>query len=425
MTVNVEELGGITMWTKIKNLNDMSKILIAMLLGAVVGIVVGEPASAIGFIGDIWLNCIKMFLVPIVVCMLVKGISSMDSPRDLGRIGGRILLFYIVTTVIAAILGAMIPMVLKIGSGFHYEVAADEINVNSMPSIGEFFTSMFSTNIFKSFADTNMMQVVIIAVIIGVAIVLIPEKERGPIRTWFISMADLMFSIIRIAMKLAPIGVFCLMAEALGSQGIGLLGQIAKIIGTFYGVCILHFLLIYCGILFSFTGIKPGYFLKKVFPTIATSASTCSSNAVIPVSMDVATKNFDVENTTASLGIPLGATINKDGTAILCGVVLVFSCQAFGIPLSLAQIINIIFVTSVVTCAGSGVPGGGLMNIMIVGSACGIPLDICVMVGGFYRFFDMGTTTLNCVGDMACTVTVDRMEKKRNARLAKNRRGGI
>ena len=410
------------MWTKIKNLSDISKIFIAMVLGAIVGIVVGEPAAEIGFIGDIWLNCIKMFLVPIVVCMLVKGIASMDSPKDLGRLGGMILLFYIVTTVVAAALGALIPAALNIGGGFHYEVATEEITVNAMPTVGEFFTSMFSESIFASFADTNMMQVVIIAVLIGVAIVLIPEKQREPVRSWFMAMADLMFSIIRIALKLAPIGVFCLMAAALGSQGTDLLVQIAKIVGTFYGVCILHFLVVYCVILFIFARITPFSFLKGVFPTIATSASTCSSNAVIPVSMDVATENFNVDNATASLGIPLGATINKDGTAILCGVVLVFSCQAFGIDLSLAQIINIIFVTSVVTCAGSGVPGGGLMNIMIVGSACGVPLDICVMVGGFYRFFDMGTTTLNCVGDMACTVSVDRVEKRRKARLEKKAR---
>lgn len=167
------------------------------------------------------------------------------------------------------------------------------------------------------------------------------------------------------------------------------------------------------------TGISPITFIRKAFNTFATAASTCSSNAVIPVSMEVATQNFGCDESVASLGIPLGATVNKDGVAILCGVVLIFSGQAMGIPLTITQIINILFVTTLVTSAGSGVPGGGLMNLMIVGTAVGMPLDIVLMVGGFYRFFDMGTTSMNCLGDMSATVIVDRLEKRRAAKLEK------
>lgn len=135
--------------------------------------------------------------------------------------------------------------------------------------------------------------------------------------------------------------------------------------------------------------------------------------------MDVATKNFECDETVASLGIPLGATVNKDGVAILCGVVLLFSAQAMGIPMTAAQVMNLLFVTVLVTSAGSGVPGGGLMNLMIVGTAIGMPLDIVIMVGGFYRFFDMGTTPMNCLGDMSATVIIDRLEKKRTEKFAK------
>lgn len=407
------------MLAKLNKMSDVTKILLAMVLGAVAGIIIGEPASAIGFIGDIWLNLMKMFLVPIVICMLVKGIASMDSPADLGRIGLKIVAFYMVTTVVAALLGVGVTSVLNLGAGFHYEVATEEVTINSMPSIGEFFTSMFSKNIFDTFAKGDMMQVVIIAAIIGIAIVMLPENKRKPVRDWFIAMADLMISIIHIALKLAPVGVFCLMAAAMGKYGLGLLVTIAKIIAVFYACCLLHLLVVYCGILFGCAKIGPFTFIKKAFPTMATAASTCSSGAVIPVSMEVATDNFGVDNSVAGLGIPLGGTINKDGVAILCGVVLIFSAQAFGLPLTSQQIINILFVTTMVTCAGSGVPGGGLMNLMIVGTAVGIPLDIIVMVGGFYRFFDMGTTTLNCMGDVACTVAVDRLEKRRKARLEK------
>lgn len=402
-----------------KKISDITWMVIAMLLGSAVGLIVGEPASYIGFIGDIWLNLMKMFLVPIVVCMLVKGISSMDSPEALGRIGIKIMAFYIFTTIAAGALGIGMTSILQPGRGFSYEVAASEVEIKSMPSVADFFTSMFSTNIFKTFADGDMMQVVIISCIIGVAIVLLPEGKREPVRDWFIAMSDLVMSIIKIALKVAPVGVFCLMASSMGEYGIGLLVTIAKILGVFYLCCALHLIVIYCLLLWGFTGITPITFLKKAFPTFATAASTCSSGAVIPVSMDVAIKNFGCDDAVAGLGIPLGATVNKDGVAILCGVVLLFSSQAMGINMTADMLINILFVTTLVTSAGSGVPGGGLMNLMIVASAIGMPLDIIIMVGGFYRFFDMGTTSMNCLGDMSATVIVDRLEKKRVAKLAK------
>ena len=404
---------------KKRKISDITMILIAMLLGSLAGIIIGKPATYIGFIGDIWLNLMKMFLVPIVVCMLVKGISSMDSPEALGRIGIKIIVFYIFTTICAGVLGIGVTSILNPGSGFSYEAATEEIVVNEMPTIAEFFKSMFSSNIFATFSSGDMMQVVIISCIIGVAIVLLPEGKREPVRDWFVAMSDLVMSIINIALKLAPIGVFCLMASSLGKYGVGLLVTIGKILGTFYLCCALHLIVVYCLLLWMLTGISPITFIRKAFNTFATAASTCSSNAVIPVSMEVATQNFGCDESVASLGIPLGATVNKDGVAILCGVVLIFSGQAMGIPLTITQIINILFVTTLVTSAGSGVPGGGLMNLMIVGTAVGMPLDIVLMVGGFYRFFDMGTTSMNCLGDMSATVIVDRLEKRRAAKLEK------
>ena len=405
---------------KKRKLSDITKILIAMVAGSLVGIVVGKPAGYIGCVGDIWLNLMKMFLVPLVVCMLVKGITSMDSPETLGRIGLKIMAFYVFTTIVAGTLGVGLTTILNPGKGFTYEAAsAKDVVVNEMPSIAEFFTNMFSSNIFESFSSADMMQVLIIAVIIGVAIVLLPEGKREPVRDWFWSMSDLVMSVVGIALKLAPIGVFCLMASSLGEHGIGILVSIGKILGVFYLCCALHLIVIYCVLCWIFTGINPVTFLKKAFPTFATAFSSCSSGATIPVSMDVATKNFECDETVASLGIPLGATVNKDGVAILCGVVLLFSAQAMGIPMTAAQVMNLLFVTVLVTSAGSGVPGGGLMNLMIVGTAIGMPLDIVIMVGGFYRFFDMGTTPMNCLGDMSATVIIDRLEKKRTEKFAK------
>jgi len=402
------------MWNKVTQMNDISKILVAMLLGSLVGIIVGEPATRIGFVGTIWINMMRMFLVPIVLCMLIKGITSMDSPKTLGRVGTRFIMFYLTTTIFASVVGLAFTRLFSPGTGFRY-TASDTagVKVAALPGIDEFFTSMFSKNIFESFTKGDMMQVLIISVVMGVAIVLLPEDKRKPVRDWFVSMADLVMSIINIALKLAPIGVFCLMAAALGKYGIVLLISMGKLLGTFYLACAVHLIFVYCIILWMFTGMTPLYFLKRSMQTIVTCISTCSSNAAIPVNMSVAKEQFDVDDSVAGLGISLGATINKDGVAVLCGVVLLFSAQAMGITLSIDQLLNIIFVTALVTSAGSGVPGGGLMNLMIVAAAVGIPLEIVIMVGGFYRFFDMGTTTMNCLGDMSATVIIDRLEKKR------------
>ena len=408
------------MLKKYNKMNDITKILIAMLLGSLLGILLGEKATCIGFIGTIWLNLMKMFLVPIVICMMVKGTTSMDNPKTLGRIGIRIVVFYMFTTVAASVLGLVITGLFHPGVGFQFtEGSAEAVEIAELPTVGKFFTDMFSSNIFATFNNANMMQVLIIAVIMGVAIVMLPEDKRTPVRNWFVSMADLVMSIISIALKLAPIGVFCLMANALGKYGINLLLTMSKLLGTFYLCCILHLIVVYCLILWLFTGITPLNFLKRSFPTIAAAASTCSSAAVIPVSMNVAKENFEVEDSVAGLGITLGGTINKDGVAVLCSVVILFSAQAMGIALTPGQIFNTIFVTALVTSTGSGVPGGGLMNLMIVAAAVGIPLEIVIMVGGFYRFFDMGTTTMNCLGDMSATVIIDRLEKKRTQRLGK------
>ena len=185
------------MLKKYNKMNDITKILIAMLLGSLLGILLGEKATCIGFIGTIWLNLMKMFLVPIVICMMVKGITSMDNPKTLGRIGIRIVVFYMFTTVAASVLGLVITGVFHPGVGFQFtEGSAEAVEIAELPTVGKFFTDMFSSNIFATFNNANMMQVLIIAVIMGVAIVMLPEEKRTPVRNWFVSMAGLGMSIL-------------------------------------------------------------------------------------------------------------------------------------------------------------------------------------------------------------------------------------
>jgi len=401
-----------------KKMNLATKTMIAMLLGAIAGFIIGENAVKIQFIGTVWLNMIKMFLVPTVVCMLVRGISSMDNPKTLGRIGVKVIAFYLVTTVFAAVIGIVVGDVFKPGIGFEFQRASDAAaEVAELPTIQSFVISLFSENIFNSYSSADMLKVLVSSIIIGVGVVFMPEEHRIPVRNWFASMSELVMSIIGISMKFAPIGVFCLMAAAMGTYGINFIGSMSKLLITFYLGCAIHFIAVYMLFLWLMTGIKPWEFFKKGFETFSMAISTCSSAATVPVNLKVAQENFGVSEAIAGFSIPLGSSMNQDGGAILGGVVMLFCAQAIGIDLTFGQIFNIVILNTLVTSGSSGVPGGGIMRLMVVASAMGLPLEIIALIGGFYRLFDMGTTSMSVMGDLSATVVIDRWEKKRQEKL--------
>lgn len=402
-----------------KKMSTATQTLLAMLLGAIFGMVVGEWAVKIQFIGTIWLNMIRMFLVPTVVCMVVRGIANIDSPKTLGRVGLKIVLFYLATTFIAAALGIIVGQVMRPGIGFVFEAAEVSTEISSLPTLSNFMLSLFSSNIFESFSSADMLKVLIASIIIGIGVVFMPEDKREPVRSWFSAMADMVMSIIGVAMKLAPIGVFCLMAAAMGQYGISLLGNLSKLLLAFYVGCILHFLCTYCVFLWANTGITPLEFMKKGMPTFSMAISSCSSAATVPVNLTTATENFGCSEAIAGFSIPLGSSMNQDGGAILGGVVMLFCAQAIGVDLSFAQIFNIVVLNVLVTSGSSGVPGGGIMRLMVVAAAMNLPLEIIAIIGGVYRLFDMGTTSMSVMGDLSATIVIDRWEKKRAEKLAR------
>ena len=372
-----------------KKVSLIMQILIAMVLGVIVGVIWGKGASCIQFIGTVWLNIIKMFIVPVVICMVVRGVSSLDSPKALGRIGLRVVAFYVITNVFALGIGILTTFVLKPG----------------------IVTGLFSTNIFATFSSGDMLQCLVIALLIGVAIVFMGEKGK-PVAAWFSNMADLCMALMDLAMRIAPVGVFCLMASAMGTYGSAFLGSMAKLIGTFYLGCLLHWLLVYALFLWINTGINPITFVEKAFATIATAVSTCSSAATVPTNLKVAKENFNVSESVANFAIPLGANMNQDGMAILIAAVMLFCAQSVGMTLTLSQIINMVVVATIVTSGSPGVPGGGISRLMIVAATMGLPLEIIAMISAFYRCFDMGTTTMSVMGDLSASIVIDRWEKK-------------
>ncbi len=406
-----------------KKFSIATKILIAMVIGATVGFIIGKPATKIQFIGTIWLNMIKMIMVPTVVTMVVTGISGMDNPKTLGRVSLKVVIFYIITTIIATLIGMLVSEVLQPGVGFKFTENATPQQVAKLTSLSQFFVTLFSDNIFASFVKANMMQILIISIILGLAIVMIPHKEsREYLHNWFSKMSEMCLSVINITMLTAPIGVFCLMAAAMGAYGLGFIGTMGKLLATFYAACVIQFFFVYCLFLWSNTGITPFEFLRGGMETFVTAISTCSSAATVPVNLHVAKDNFNVEDSIANFAIPLGSSFNQDGGAILSSVVMLFCAQAIGMHFSFMQLFNILLLTVVVTCGSSGVPGGGIMRLLIVAAAMNLPLEIVAMVGAFYRCFDMGTTSMSVMGDLSATIVIDRWEKKRAARLKVDRK---
>ena len=394
-----------------KKVSLIMQILIAMVLGVIVGVIWGKGASCIQFIGTVWLNIIKMFIVPVVICMVVRGVSSLDSPKDLGRIGLRVIAFYVITNVFALGIGILTTVVLKPGIGFVFEAMTTEAVDTTLPTVSSFVTGLFSTNIFATFSSGDMLQCLVIALLIGVAIVFMGEKGK-PVAAWFSNMADLCMALMDLAMRIAPVGVFCLMVSAMGTYGSAFLGSMAKLIGTFYLGCLLHWLLVYALFLWINTGINPITFVEKAFATIATAVSTCSSAATVPTNLKVAKENFNVSESVANFAIPLGANMNQDGMAILIAAVMLFCAQSVGMTLTLSQIINMVVVATIVTSGSPGVPGGGISRLMIVAATMGLPLEIIAMISAFYRCFDMGTTTMSVMGDLSASIVIDRWEKK-------------
>ena len=406
--------------SKLKKISLPVQIFIAMILGGIVGLVVGEKCSEIGFIGTVWLNMIKMVMVPVVLTLVVKGIASVDDPKTLGLVGGKIMTIYVLTTILAGVLGVVTTEIFKPGVGFTMTMDVSQVKVADFPGISDFVLYLFSSNMFASFTNANMMQVLIISIIFGLALVKMNNENSRRITGWVTTLSEFFMKIIGMVMTVAPIGVFCLMASTMGKYGVESLSNIAKLLGTFYFTCLLHILVVYGLLLLIGAKMNPIKFLKDTSESWLTAMSTCSSAATVPVSLKLMKEKLHVNESISNFSIPLGATVNQDGGAILSGVVVLFCAQAVGIHFGIGQILNCIVLTTLVCTGSTGLPGGGIMRLLVVAAAMNLPLEVVAVVSAFYRLFDMGTTSLSVMGDMAVTTVVDRWEKKRLEKQKQN-----
>jgi len=390
------------------------KILIFMVVGVLVGFVGGERATVVQPLGDLFIRLLMMAVIPLVFFNLLAGITSLTDVKALGRLGGKIITYYLLTTTLALTLGMLVMQWLKPGVGMQLTEDVDA-SFGQVPSVTEVFLGLIPENVFAAFAEGNVAQVVVFAIFLGVVTLLLRGESRQNLQRAYDVLAEVFRKLVGVIMYFGPIGIGALTAATVGEYGSVIFGPLAVFIGGVWGAQAIM-VVVYMILLVLLTRYSPLDFLKKSGPLYATTVATCSSLASLAVSLDVAEQRMRLPRSVYSFTLPLGAQLNKDGTAIMLAGVLLFTAQAAGVEFTVASQVTILLVGLILSNGSGGIPGGGLVIALIFVQAFNLPLEIAAIVGGIYRLIDMGSTTINCMGDMVGTAIVAHSEQSRVAR---------
>nr|WP_298379500.1 dicarboxylate/amino acid:cation symporter [uncultured Halomonas sp.] len=386
------------------------KILVGLALGIVAGALMGEEASVFKPIGDIFISAIKMLIVPLVFSTLVVGITAMRDPQKMGRIGLRTIALYLVTTAFAISIGLLASTLFQPGAGL--DLSFDKpVESQDAPSLVEILVNLVPQNPIDALANGNILQIIVFAIGLGISLTLIGDKGEPVVRL-FESFAEAMYKLTEIVMAFAPFGVFGLIAYVSGSYGMDVLLPLAKVIGVAYLASVLHVLLIYSGLLVLLGRLNPLRYLSGILDALVVAYSSASSSGTLPVSLRCAQKNLGVSEGVSGFVLPVGATINMDGTAIYQGVVALFIAQLVGVDLSLMDYGMIIVTGTLASIGTAGVPGAGLIMLSIVLAQVGLPLEAIAVIAGIDRILDMARTCVNVAGDLMVTTLVGKSEKE-------------
>ncbi|MFH6599675.1 Proton glutamate symport protein [Pseudomonas sp. THAF187a] len=386
------------------------QILVGLVLGVVVGMLYKPGALALAPVGALFLNAIKMLIVPLVFISLVAGITAMSDSAKLGRISVKTIAIYLITTAFAVSIGLAFGTLFSPGEGMHM-VASGSAEAKQAPSLVQILVGLVPTNPVTAFAEGNILQIIVFAIALGVSMNLVGEKAAPAIRL-FDSLAEVLYKLTDLVMRFAPIGVFALIAGVVASHGIEVLLPLAGVIGVIYLASIAHMLLVYGSLIGGLARLSPLRFFRGIAPALAVAFSTSSSSGTLPVSIECARKNLGVSQGVAGFVLPVGATINMDGTAIYQGVLALFIAQAFGIDLSAGQYLMIILTATLASVGTAGIPGAGLIMLGLVLSSVGLPLEGVALIAGIDRILDMARTTVNVTGDLMTTTLVARSENE-------------
>ena len=400
------------------------QIFIALILAILVGLLIQSHAdfanSYIKPFGTIFLNLVKFIVVPIVLFLILFGIISMSDIRKVGAIGLKTVCFYLCTTAFAVTVGLIGGNLFK---GLFPVVATTDLSYEAAASTSfmDTLVNIFPSNFVSPMVEANMLQIIVMAILLGFSIILVGEKNIRVVNA-FNDLNDIFMKCMELILKLSPIGVFCLLCPVIASNGPAIIGSLAMVLLAAYICYIVHAVVVYSITVKTMGGMSPVKFFKGMLPAIMFAFSSASSVGTLPINMSC-TEKLGAKKEVASFVLPLGATINMDGTAIYQGVCAIFIAACYGIHLTLPQMLTIVLTATLASIGTAGVPGAGMVMLAMVLTSVGLPVDGIALVAGIDRIFDMGRTTVNITGDAACTIVVSNLEEKRerrNAAKAKN-----
>ncbi|MFA0131011.1 dicarboxylate/amino acid:cation symporter [Vibrio splendidus] len=403
-----------------KPMSLTGRVILGMVVGILTGFAIQSLFADSGFVntyivnglfevgGQIFVASLKMLVVPLVFVSLVCGTSSLKDLSTLGRMGGKTLALYIGTTAVAITLALTIGNLFQPGAGADL-TAASSFKSADAPSLGQVIIDMFPTNPIQAMAEGKTLQVIVFAVLFGIAISA-AGKPGERIAAVFSDLNEVIMKLVALLMNLAPYGVFFLMAKLFSGLGLSAIWNLAEYFLVLAGTLLLHGLVTYSAMLKGFTGLSPITFLRKMEDAIMFAFSTASSNATIPVTMETAKNRMGVDNKVASFTVPLGATVNMDGTAIMQGVATAFIAQAYNIDLTMGDYLMVILTATLASVGTAGVPGVGLVMLAMVLNQVGLPLEGIALIMGVDRLLDMIRTAVNITGDSAVTIIVAKSE---------------
>ncbi len=387
------------------------KILVGMVAGIIVGAIMGPSAELIKPIGTLFINAIKMLIVPLVFCSLIVGITSMQDTKKMGRIGAKAIVLYLVTTAVAITLGLGLSSLIEPGAGLNRAVTQASTAAQDTPPLVQTLLNIIPQNPIGALAEGNILQIIFFAIGLGVALVLIGEKGQPAIKV-FESLAHAMYKLTEMVMSLAPYGVFALMAWVAGKFGMDVLLPLIKVIAAVYVGALLHVVIFYSGFLSLVGRLNPIHYLRGIINPAVVAYTTSSSSGTLPATLKASQEELGVSQGVSSFVLPLGATINMDGTALYQGVCALFIAQAFGIDLDMADYLTIIMTATLASIGTAGVPGAGLIMLSLVLTTVGLPMEGLAIVAGIDRILDMARTTVNVCGDIMVSVLIAKSESE-------------
>ena len=403
-----------------------TKIFLGLVLGVIAGLVFGDKILFVKPVGDVFMSLITMIVVPLVFVSLMLGTAGMGDVRKLGRIGAKTSLYFVLTTVVAIVVGLVLANTIRPGEGLNEEVrtqlyknyearAQDGIQrMDEKPSLVDILVNIVPRNPVAAFVQGNMLQIIFMALLFGVVLTMIDREKSKFIMNLLDGLNDMFIQIVHLVMKLAPYGVFALSAVVVGQFGFDILITLIK-----YSLVVIGGLIFYTVTFNSLTvgllgHMNPIVFFKAVKEAIIIAFSTSSSMATLPVAME-SVEHIGVSREYSSFVIPLGSTVNMDGTALYQGVSAVFIAQIYGMHLGIASQLTIVLMAVLSSIGAAGVPMAGIIALVLILQQLGIPMEGIALILGVERLLDMVRTSVNVIGNMACAVVIQELEEKKRA----------